>query len=219
MCDSSPLISFSDTCNIGVLRFLKSRGGRFFVPPGVQSEIVSAPMRIRKYQFSAVRLKKTLDDGVLELFDSERVQQKTVEAMDAANSLLRVQGKPLKLVHQGEAECIGAYSEVGAHALLIDEKTTRMLIENPFKLVDVMQGEYGSKIEVDEESLAKFRELTKSIFVMRSAEALVVAAKRGFFEDYGADRDEALQAALYSLRESGCSITTGELEEYEKMKL
>ncbi len=219
VCDSSPLISFSDTCNIGALRFLKSRGARFVVPPGVRAEIVSNPMHIRKYQFSAVRLKQTLDSGVLELATIPDLAQKTSEVLEAANGIFAANGKTLKIVHEGEAECIALFEGVGAKALLIDEKTTRLLIENPYKLAELMEGEYGSKIAVDDGNLALFRKMTRNLFVLRSSEALAVAAKRGFFKEYGESENEAFHSALYALKESGCSITSGELDEYEKMSV
>ncbi|MFA6048726.1 MAG: hypothetical protein WC792_02145 [Candidatus Micrarchaeia archaeon] len=219
VCDSSPLISFSDTCNIDALRFLKSRGARFVAPPGVRAEIVSNPMHIRKYQFSAVRLKKILDDKVLEIASVPGLAEKTSRVLETANAIFEAKGKPLKVVHLGEAECIALFEAVGAKALLIDEKTTRLLIENPYKLAELMQGEYGSKIGVNEGRLSEFRKMTRNLFVLRSAEALAVAAKRGFFRDYGDSQQEAFHSALYALREAGCSITTGELDEYEKMSV
>ncbi len=219
VCDSSSLISFSDTCNIDALRFLHKRGTRFLVPNGVREEIVETPMQIRKYQFSAVRLKKILDDGVLELASFPSLQEKTQEVLSAANTLFNVNGRLLKIVHKGEAECIALFEEVGAKALLIDEKTTRLLIENPAKLAGLMQGEYGENIEINDDSLALFRKMTRNLFVLRSSEALAMAAKRGFFREYGETEQEAFHSALYSLKESGCSITTNELDEYEKISV
>lgn len=218
VCDSSSLISFSDTCNIDVLRFLKQKGARFFVPPGVNFEIIKNPLHIRRYQFSAVRLKKILDDGVLELASPESLLQKTADFLDASNNLFFARDKFLPLVQQGEAECVAAYREVGAKALLVDEKTTRLLIENPVRLYEILQEEYAGKIRMNDENLKRIRDITRGMSVVRSCDVLAAASRRGFFDGFQ-DKALAVNAAIYSLKESGCGLSNQELEQYEKMKL
>ncbi len=108
---------------------------------------------------------------------------------------------------------------MSAGALLVDEKTTRMLLEAPQRLHEVMKTEYPQGVTLDEGILREWREATKGIFVMRSTELLALAAERGFFSEYGAEAHKALHAALLSLRSSGCSLTSNELREYTQMRV
>ncbi|MFQ5406354.1 MAG: hypothetical protein ACE5DI_04315 [Candidatus Micrarchaeia archaeon] len=218
VCDASSLISLSSTCNIEVLKFLKGKNARFLIPPAVHSEIVSRPIQIRKYQFSAVRLRNALTTKSLEVTSVEKLKLKTQEVMNTANNSFFVEERPLRLVHDGEAECVALYDFVNANALLIDEKTTRMMIEDPLRLQKVLQSEYKASVDVNSKNLSAFSKITKNMFVTRSSEILAAAAKKGFFSEYK-DPSLALRAAVYALKESGCSLTNKELKGFESVKV
>jgi hypothetical protein len=217
ICDSSALISLSDTCNIWVLKFLAGQGIKFFITPAVKLEIVARPLAIRKYAFSAVRLQKNILDGTLELITSNSLHGRTAQVMGAANNLLSAGRKPLALIQDGEAECLAIFSSASAHALLIDEKTTRLLVENPQRLRESIEAEHDEKISENRERLAQLSEITRGITCMRSCELLAYAYNKGFFDEYGQKKQEAFRAAIYSLREAGCGMTSAEIAEYEKM--
>ena len=220
VCDSSALISLADTCNIGALKHItKEAGIGFLVTPAVKMEIISRPLTIRKYAFSAVRLQKVLNDNVLSMITSEQLHDKTQRVLELANGLIRVDKKPIELVQIGEAECVAIFSSASAQALLIDEKTTRLLIENPYRLRETIEAEYGhSEVSIDHDSLEEFASITKGITCMRSCELLAYAYKKGFFDEYGDKKEEAFKAAIFSVREAGCGMTSAEMAEYEKME-
>ena len=94
VCDSSSLISLSDTCNIDVLRFLRQHGGKFVIPPAVEEEIVEHPAQLKQYAFSAVRLRKLVDDGVVFTQSPSRLASEKQSVENAANGAIRVDGKP-----------------------------------------------------------------------------------------------------------------------------
>ena len=52
---------------------------------------------------------------------------------------------------------------------------------------------------------------------VRSTEILAVAFEKGYFDGYRNRADEAFHAALYAVRNAGCSITTHELLEYQEV--
>ncbi|MBI5229092.1 hypothetical protein HY991_03195 [Candidatus Micrarchaeota archaeon] len=218
--DSSSLIAVSETCNIEVLYFLKERTrGNFLIAPIVKDEIILHPIKVKKFELSAVRLKKLLLDGVVSVISSHLLVKETREIMDLANGIFHVDGKPLKLVHDGEAASIAVFSFAKADALVVDEKTTRLLLEAPFKMRETLQSEYEGKLEINEDGLKKFREKTKGIFVLRSSELVAMAAKKGFFKNYRTSEEEAFRASIYALRQAGCSLTSEELKEYEGIRL
>ncbi len=216
ICDSGPLISFSDTCLVNVLKFLKQRGAEFVIPGSVQREIVETPLKIRRYAFSAVRLHKSIDDGDLKLVNPN---ENTINQIaSAANSIFSVRGNTLKILHAGEAACLAAYKQFKCDALAIDEKTTRLLIEDPALLQEKMFEEYGSKVVMNKKSLDAFAMLTSGISIIRSTELLAVAAKRGYFNSFGEHKDQAFYTAIYALKQAGCSISEKEVSDYQKLK-
>ena len=219
VCDSSSLISLSETCNIEALNFLAGKGTRFLIPPAVRNEIISTPLKIRKYQFSALRLRKVLDQKVLQIQGNRETQAKANRFLAITNSLFSVEGKPLKLVHEGEAECVGLLQQGMADALLMDEKTTRLLLEDPEKLLERMKSEYEEKIRVNQKNLQELEKMARNTTIIRSAEVLAVAAEKGFFKDFGRGEQEALHAGIYALKEAGCSLSSNEIKDYETVKV
>lgn len=219
-CDSSALISLAETCNIDALSFLKEKTGTsFIIPPSVKDEIISNPMRVRKYVFSAMRLRKVLNDGVLRVVSSPSLIADSRKILEEANKLFSSGNKNLPILQEGEAQCLALFSSAKIAGLLVDEKTTRLLIEKPEKLRDVMQAEYRQKVEMNETALASLRKRFSNIAVIRSAELLAVGAKYGFFQNYKSDANDAFHASLFALRSSGCSISTGELDEYSGINI
>ena len=221
ICDSSSLISLSETCLIDVLRFLRDSrlGGRFLITPVVKHEIVSHPMQIPQHEFSAIRLQKLLDDRVVEVVSTPGLAEQTKKILSLANNLFSVRGRPLEILQEGEAECLAAFAGMSADGLLVDEKTTRMLVEDPLKLAESIGREYAGRPQVNESALTELRELTRGIFVTRSSELLAVAGGQGFFKEYRGLQEHALRAALLTLRNAGCSLTTDELREYSQMRV
>ena len=215
--DSGPLISFSDTCLINVVSFLRQRGAEFLIPRSVEQEIVSTPLKIRRYAFSAVRLHKAIDDGDLKVVN---VNVNLVERITiAANSVFSVRRQPLKILHAGEAACLAAYKEFNCGALAIDEKTTRLLIEDPELLQENIGDEYRSKVFVNSNSLNQFNSLTKGVEILRSTDLATVAAKRGYFNSFGKHSRQAFQTSIYALKQAGCSVSEKEVSDYQAIKI
>ncbi len=215
VCDASTLISLGETCTLNALRFLKSKSKtRFFVPPAVVYEAIQHPEHIRKYAFSGYKVQSFLDSGILEAVDDRNLASKTQEILKQSNNVFSVNGRPLKIIHAGEAECLAAYRDLDAKAVLVDEKTTRLFIEDPKLLKDSLQKEYRANVKVNQKALSALADLLDGITALRSTEVLAVAVEKGYFAGFGKNAVPAFQAALYALRNAGCSITTAELEEY-----
>jgi len=217
VCDSSALISLADTGNLGVLKFLSSQGICFYITPGVKSEITTRPMTIRKYALSAIRLQKCVDDGVLKLLASVTLHEQTQRILKAANSMIFAGKKPLELIQLGEAECLAIFASASAHMLLVDEKTTRLLIENPHKLRETIQVRNFDGVRLDQGRRDEFAALTAEVSCLRSAELLAFAYSKGYFDEYRSLKEEAFKATIYALRDSGCGLASSEIVEYENM--
>ena len=216
-CDSSSLISLTDACIIDTLYFLHDNYGvRFMAPPSIKMESVSNPLskEIREYYASARRIEKLIDDKILELTEPE--EEETKKLLDIANNLFFVGWHPLELIHYGETEMIAAAKAHKKNIILVDERTTRMLIESPMLLKEHMEMEFKTNVMIERNNMIKFSNYTKGIESIRSSEIAILAYEHGYFDKYGQKKKRMIEAVLYELKYSGCAIHMSEIEDYTK---
>lgn len=214
LCDSSSLISITNSCLIDMLYFFsKSHSVEFIVPQAVEREIIERPLAIsmKAYELSAMRMKRALEDRVLEMSRYETLDS-AKRIMDTANTMFYARAHPVHLVDLGEADMIALAKEIDADVVLMDERTTRMLLESPFVLKDHMEKELGVNVMVNKRSFDSFKESSEGLKVIRSAELASVAYGAGYFSTYS-DPKKMLESTLYSLKYGGCSIGFDEIDE------
>ena len=220
LCDSSSLISLTDSCLDNILGFLANNFNiRFIIPNSVEDESVNRPLtsHIRQYSFSALKIKKAINDNIIVKVKNGQETHPTVDSiLYMTNNMFFVRGKPLKLVHLGEAEMIALAEELDVNSILIDERTTRMLIEAPFQLKEHLEEEFSTNVMVNRDNLTKFSDLTKGMEAIRSTELLILAYENGYFDGFGEIKRDVLEAALYKLKFSGCSIRFDEITDFMK---
>jgi len=216
LCDSGVLISLTAGCLDNVLHFFAEKNNmRFVIPPSVEYETVTRPMssNLRKHLFSAIRIKDAIHDGIVVVVDA-KVEDEANRMMNSANNLFYIKGKPFRLIQFGESEMLALALELGIENILIDERTTRMLIEAPFKLKEHLEEEFQINVMVNKNS---FRDLTSKISqlkVIRSSELIMLAYEQGYFKNFENMQKDALAAALFKMKYSGCSISYDEINSY-----
>jgi predicted nucleic acid-binding protein len=214
LCDSSALISMTNSCLIDIMYFFtKSRNAEFVVPQAVEREIVERPLAIsmKAYELSAMRMKKAIEDRILNISMYDTLD-KAKSIMDLANTMFYARANPVHLVDLGEADMIALASETDADIVLMDERTTRMLIESPFALKDHMEKEMGVNVMVNKRNFDGFKESAEGLKVIRSSELVAVAYSEGYFSTYSNPK-KMLESSLYSLKYGGCSIGFDEIDE------
>jgi len=208
--DSSSMISLALNCMSGVLGDL---GVKVTVTPAVYDEIVSRPSESRRYALEALRINKLFNDGVLSKVAADKGV--TDRILSLSNSVFEVKGKPLTIIHLGEAEALSLIKTLGADALLIDERTTRLLIEDPQGLRGFLSERANASVRMNER---RFRELSAYIPrvpVLRSTEIAALAYEAGILPKMlNASGKHVLDASLSALKFSGCAITWEEIDEY-----
>jgi len=216
LCDSGVLISLTAACLDNMLYYFSEHHHiKFVIPPSVEYETVTRPIQsnLRKHLFSAIRIKDAIDDGVVVVVDA-KVESETRALMNSANNLFYIKGAPLRLIQYGESEMLALGRELGIDYILIDERTTRLLIEAPFKLKQHLESEFQVNVMVNK---THFRELASGISsfkVMRSSELAMIAYEKGYFKSFEKMQKGALEAALYKMKFSGCSISFDEIADY-----
>ncbi len=216
VCDSGSLISLTSSCLMDLLYFFSKKDIKFVIPPAVKEEAVDYPVRrgIKRFLFSALRINNAIKNGTLTAVEDPGISIETRRMMELANNMFFVRGKPLKLIHAGESEMLVLAHQVGIDYLLIDERTTRMLIEAPFRLKEHLEKEFGINVMINKNNFKQFREMFGSMNVIRSSELVMLAYDYGFFNKFEDMKKQVLEAALYRIKFSGCSIGFDEIREY-----
>ncbi|MFN7990994.1 MAG: hypothetical protein U0R44_02435 [Candidatus Micrarchaeia archaeon] len=216
LCDSGVLISLTAGCLDNLLYFFAEKHDmRFVIPPSVEYESVTRPLQsdLRKHLFSAIRIKDAIDDGVVVVVDA-KVGEQARRLMNSANNMFYVKGKPIRLIHEGESEMLALALELGIKNILIDERTTRMLIEAPFKLKEHLEHEFNVNVMVNKKNFGELSAQISGLKAMRSSELVMLAYENGYFKSFNNLQREALEAALYKMKFSGCSISFDEIHSY-----
>ncbi|MBI5228033.1 hypothetical protein HY988_05580 [Candidatus Micrarchaeota archaeon] len=218
ICDSGALISLTAGCLDRLLYFFSEKYHvRFLIPPCVEYESVKHPIesRLLKYLFSAMRIKEAIEDGVVIKIDAN-LDLEAKRLMGLANNIFYLKGKPLTLIQQGEAEMLALAKSVDVSYVLIDERTTRLLIEAPFKLKEHFEQEFHVSVMVNKKNLQELSSLISHIKAIRSSELVMLAYEKGYFSSFASIKKDALEAALYKMKYSGCAISFNEIKDYLK---
>lgn len=220
--DAGALITLSMNGLSDELRKLKEVfDGSFLITQQVKTEVVDKPLTIKNFELEAFRTKKLVDDGVLELadyfgFDNSLIDKKAREIMGIANSFFQSQRDTVTIMHMGEASCLALSKMLSEkkikNLIVIDERTTRMLIEKPGNLEELL----SRKLHTNIKTVKKNFEYFKNFQVIRTAELMYVAWKKGLIEIK--DGIPLLDALLYALKFKGCSVSQEEIEEIKKIK-
>jgi len=219
ICDSGIFISLTSSCLIDLLYyFSKKYHVRFIIPPAVEEEMILYPInkKVKRYLFSAIRIQDAVNDGVITKIEKKETNSEADRIMNYANNLFYMRGKPIKLIQKGEAETIALAIELGVDNLLVDERTTRLLIEAPFSIKKHLEHEFKINVMVNRKNMNELSGKISNLNVIRSSELVSVAYENGYFNKYQNMRKNSFEAALYKIKFSGCSIGFDEIREYLK---
>lgn len=210
--DSSSIISLAVNCMCSVLEQFDAG---FAVTPKVYDEIVSRPSQNKRFALESMRIRRLLSSGVIVVQSPKTGLSDDI--LSASNRIYSIRGRDLKIIHPAESEAIGLAGEIGAKALMIDERTTRLLVEDPFELQELLSYRNKTEVKVNESWLRRLKEIMPPMPILRSAEIVAIAYEKGFLTRMHDVEDKTvLEAALSALKFSGCAITWEEIEEYQK---
>ncbi|MEK6885768.1 MAG: hypothetical protein AABX17_02275 [Nanoarchaeota archaeon] len=214
--DSGPLINLTTNGLLDVFKELAEKfQGEFIITNSVKYETIEHPINIRRFEWGAIRIDHLLQDEIIRLPEDAELEinpkdlaKKTSEVMDLANNALIIDGKPLHLIEKGESETIALsllLTEKGiTNAVVIDERTARMMCEDAESLRRLMEEKLETKITMKEKNFEQF----KKVKVIRSTELMFIANKKGLVDG----NKESLEAVLYALKFGGCSISEKEVQ-------
>jgi len=218
--DSSTVITLAMNNLLWMLKPLRKRfKGEFYIPLSVKKEIVDVPMNSKKFKFEAMQVLKVIDEGDLKIFDDSKYTKKAKEVLDGVNRIYGERKKRMRVLHEAEIAVLVLAKELKADAVVIDERTTRMLVETPLELGKLLKRKTHRDVEIDENELKIFLDEYKEIKVIRSVELGVVAYELGLLDNYlirnGKEKKELrkdlLDALLWGVKLRGCAVSVEEI--------
>lgn len=205
-CDSSSIITLSSNC---LLWLLDKFEADFLIPVYVRKEILDNPLHTKKYALEAMR-NGLMVGGPLKVEKTDpKLRDKIVRL---SNTLLMHKGKAIDIIQKGEADALALAVEKKIDTLLVDEKNTRLMLEDKELLRKVAQKRTGKSIEVNGGVAREIDKLLKGIRAIRSSELVAVAVKRGLV-DWPYPKKDVLRSLLTAVKFSGCAISSQEITE------
>ncbi len=221
--DTGPLISLVMSRLIWIIPKLKEQfGGKFYITPAVRREAIEKPIKIKRFEFEALQAMKLVREGVIEIYNKVP-QQKVNEFERLANSSFKIGNKTMDVVQSGELESVACALEIGAEAVVMDERTLRLFIENGTEMKKLLEYRFKKEVTAEPNKIRQFSQKLKSIKIIRSIELVGVAFKLGILNEYVPKQKSGtatlLDSVLWATKFNGCAVTGHEVEEIKRFLL
>ena len=222
--DAGPIISLTTNNLLWLLEPLKEKfGGEFYMTEGVRKELIEKPLRTKKFKFEALQVQHMIEKGVLKVIKNGKLRNKAEQLIDFANSIFYVHGNPLRILQLGELESLAAAKMMNIPYIVVDERVTRLLLENPGQLEELLEKRLHTDVHVKSAKLAKLHKTVEGVKLIRSFELAIIAYELGLLDKYLVNipyvRKQLLQAVLWGIKLNGCSVGQREIDEVVRIEL
>ncbi len=218
--DAGPVISLVISRLDWILPKLKVQfGGKFYITPAVQHELVTRPIAVHRFQFEALQVMKLIRDGVFEVY-TDVPQKRAAQLISLANSSFKINGQTMDIIQSGEVESVACALELGAAGVVMDERTLRLFVEKSSAMEKLLESRFQQDVETDAAKMAQFSAAAKGVTIIRSIELVAVAYKLGLLDSYIPEgkegRDTLLSSVLWAVKYGGCAVSEHEVEEMKE---
>mgnify|MGYP006294631517 CR=1 FL=1 len=222
--DTGPIISFTTNNLLWLFSELKEKfKGDFYISEATKRELVDKPLLTKKFKLEALQVRKIIKQGVFDVVENEKLKKKTIELLDLANNCFFAKKHPLNIAHYAEISDIAACILLGSDVMVIDERTTRLLVEDPMHIQKILQRKLHTKVSVDKGKVEEFSSKVRKLKMIRSVELVTVAYELGLLNRYLAEdienpKSTLLESALWGVKLNGCSVSDEEIDKIIKME-
>jgi predicted nucleic acid-binding protein len=209
--DTGPIISLTLTHLMWTLDFLKKQyKGEFIIPLEVKKELIDRPIETKKFKFEALHTLRYIKKGTITVYENNDFEDEKQNIMFLANNCFYAKGNNINIIHGGEAEVIALALKLNPDAIVIDERTTRDLIENPWRVKEHLSNKLHTRISVDQKNFDKLRKMVSHLKVIRSIEIVIADFEMGILDRYLPDCEHAkenlLESIFWGLKLNGCAV-------------
>lgn len=218
--DSSSIISLAMNSLLYLLKKMKKPDVKFIITDDIKKEVVEVPLHIKKYELEALMIQQLVSEGVLEMPEAIKISPAEIirereKLMDTANHTFNARGEWIRIISNGEASCIALAKLAETRnfnvAIMVDERTTRMLCEMPKNLRALLESKLHTSVHAEERNFKFFSGLK----IIRSSELSYIAYKKGLVGIAGSR--QLIDALLYAVKFKGCAISSQEIEQIKKL--
>lgn len=212
--DSSSIITLALNDLLFILKPLKQIfEGDFYITEPIKYELIDRSLAIKRFRLEALMIKKLINEGVLKIKTDSFIDKQTKLFLNVANNTFKIDDEGIRLIHEGEASCLSLYNFLPTtkKAIVIDERTTRILCESPENLHKLLESKHHRKIQANEVNYNFFKRFN----VIRSSELAYLAYKYNIISLPAKSKD-SIEAILYALKYKGCAISHNEIREAKK---
>ncbi len=223
--DSSTIISLALNNFLWILQPLKEKyQGEFYITESIKKEIIDRPFQIKRFKLESIQISNELNKGTLKVYTEQDLTKEIQELDTIANHIFQGKNNFLKIIDEGELTALALAKKINAQALVIDERTTRLLIESPASLNSLFRKKFNEDIKIDQKNLKQFKQMVGNIPIIRSVELSIAAYELGILDNYLPQKNQQtkrdlLDALLWSMRFKGCAISEKEMQEILKEEL
>ncbi|MCX8194417.1 MAG: hypothetical protein N3G19_03630 [Candidatus Pacearchaeota archaeon] len=213
--DSGAIITLALNDLLFTLEHLKlAFGGEFFITELVKKELIDVPLKTKKFALEALMIKSLINKKIFKIVPENELKKETEKILNIANSTYFANNEKMRIIHEGEASCLALYNLIDAEkkAVVVDERTTRMLCEAPENLHKLFESKLHREIKANIENYKFF----KDIKIIRTSELCWIAYKKRII-NLPALPPEAIRALLYALKYKGCAISSSEIESAKRI--
>src|SRR3989338_9554982 len=183
--DTGPIISLTLNNLCHILDELKKKTDVvFYIPPKVKRELVDRSIETRKFKFEALQVLYHIKKGTIYVYDNKNLHPKAKYLLDLANSCYSIDRRNVEIVHYAEMQAVAAALILNAPVVVIDERTTRLLIEDPKRLHKILMHKLNPRVVPNMKNIGIFRNEMKNLKVIRSAEIVAIAYEKGLLDKY-----------------------------------
>jgi len=221
--DTGPIISIVMSRMSWILPELKKKyGGKFYITPAVKRELVERPLNIKRFEFEALQTLKLINDGIFEVYE-KIPKQKIVQLTSLANNSFTINNKNVDIVQSGEMESVAAALDLGAEAVVVDERTTRLLVEGSTELEKMLSRKFQKEVVADHQKLTQVFKLLDGLKIIRSVELVAVAYRMSLFDSYQPPQKDGkevlVDSVLWAMKFNGCAVSEDEIGDLKTVLL
>jgi len=218
--DSSTIITLAMNNLLWILKPLKEQfNGEFCIPLSVKKEVVNAPLRTKKFKLEALQVSRLIEERVFKVYDDSKFQEEIKVVTSLANKIFKGRKKYIHVLHEGEVGAMVLAHKLKSDALVVDERSTRVILEDPEALGDLFRRKLHTNITINHNNLKKFNENIRKINVLRSVELGVIAFELGLLNSYitrkgkvnNDMRKDLLDGFLWAVKIRGCAVSVEEI--------